>query len=222
MLSMWWRYAPRRFLAYINKYGAKHPLAFATLAGGVKGTGIDALIQCAEGKEKYDWDRTKYFAAWGFAYVGFGQYLAFIKVFPLVRIPIPFIECERWLETARCVLLDTCVHMPFVYQPLFYWSKTAFFEGGTLLESASSADEIWCENRWEDFLLNAPIFSILQTYNFYFNPPHLRVPFQCATGCIWLCILSKYRTGSGKTVSERREERMASQIPVQGGAMPSQ
>lgn len=176
---------------------------FATLVGGLKSTGVDALIQCVENKEKYDWDRTMYFSAWGFAYVGFGQYLAFIKVFPLVRIPLPFIECRRWMETARSVILDTCVHMPFVYQPLFYWSHQAFFHGGTLLESANSAGGIWGQNRWQDFLMNAPLFSITQAYNFYFNPPHLRVPFQCATGCIWLAILSWNRAGQDKILAKQ-------------------
>jgi hypothetical protein len=193
--AMWSKFTnPWRFLACMDKFGLRHPLMFATMLGGMKGTGIDALIQCVERKEKYDWKRTMYFSAWGFTYVGFGQYLAFIKVFPLVRLPIPFIQCRRWMETTKSVFLDTCVHMPFVYQPLFYLSQQAFFHGGTLVESVSSADEIWSQNRWEDFTLNAPIFSILQAYNFYCNPPHLRVPFQCATGCIWLAILSLYRT----------------------------
>jgi len=50
-------------------------------------------------------------------------------------------------------------------------------------------------NVWEDFAMNASIFSFTQTFNFGFNPPHLRVPFQCVMGCAWLGILSFYRSG---------------------------
>jgi len=69
------------------------------------------------------------------------------KVFPLVKVP--FIQNTRWVETVRSVFMDSCVHMPFVYMPLFYSCRESFFSSGTLSETVHKGHIVWRENAWD-------------------------------------------------------------------------
>merc|ERR1711879_946866 len=108
-------------------------------------------------------------------------------------VKVPFIANSKWVEVFRSVFLDTCVHMPFIYLPLFYFSRDLALTGGTLEDVVARSKEVYYTNVLEDFKMNASVFTFTQTFNFSCNPPHWRVPFQCAMGIIWLAMLSYHR-----------------------------
>lgn len=183
--------AARSLMLRLNDWSVRRPLLAAGLAGGVKGMGADAGVQWLEGKE-YNQRRNLFFLLFGSAYVGCVQYLLFIKAFPLVRIP--FLRQTRWTETFKSVSLDACAHLPFMYLPVFYISREWMVPvGATLAEARNRGMSIWGKNVMDDVKMNLAIFGPTQTFNFYANPPHLRVPFQCAMGVIWVVCLSYFR-----------------------------
>ncbi len=96
---------------------------------------------------------------------------------------------------AACAACDVFVHMPFFYMPMFYSLAEVSHRGqaSTMLANATSGLEKYKNNFVADNMMSAGLFLPVQTFNFYYNKPALRVPFIVVAGAVWMLILSAVR-----------------------------
>ena len=189
-----------RLLKTAHDFAQRYPISAAAIAAGLKGVSADQCVQRFVEKRagpSIDWRRTFFFANFGWLYVGVGQYAIFNGAFPLALRSVDF-ATGRLRRAAAMTFLDSCVHLPFVYLPLFYCAREAFTnEASAWKESIKKGVNTWRTNLLHDCTLQAAIFVPIQGFNFYFNPAHLRVPFIVAAGYIWMIVLSVCRGEEG-------------------------
>eukprot|EP00927_Polykrikos_kofoidii_P055257 TRINITY_DN49538_c0_g1_i1.p1 TRINITY_DN49538_c0_g1~~TRINITY_DN49538_c0_g1_i1.p1 ORF type:complete len:216 (-),score=30.78 TRINITY_DN49538_c0_g1_i1:33-626(-) len=177
-------------LASLNAWMARHAVVTAALAGTSKTSGCDFCVQrFAERRDTVDWRRNAAFASFGLSWVGCGQYFLFNKVFPFL---VPGINGRaRLLPIISVTMMDSFVHIPFLYLPIFYLFRAIAHEP---LKGPQEVLEVavlsWRTNLLSDVRMQCSIFAPVIAFNFAVNPPHLRVPFTVAAGILWVCVLS--------------------------------
>mmetsp|Transcript_22618 Transcript_22618/g.72791 ORF Transcript_22618/g.72791 Transcript_22618/m.72791 type:complete len:185 (-) Transcript_22618:148-702(-) len=162
------------------------PVLLACGSAGVKNGVCDVVVQVGvEGKAELDWRRTLTFLMFGVSWVGGGQYVLFTKVYPRLFPGLP----GAW-SVVGVTFVDNFLHIPLLYLPLFY--ATREFATTSKLDLSTAARK-WRRNLTEDVTLQAGIFVPAQAFNFFVNPPHLRVPFIVGVGVLWIGVLSYVR-----------------------------
>jgi len=174
--------------------------SFAMMSGGTKNLLCDVAVQCYTNpaERTIDWRRASMFGGFGFGYVGGVQYVLLNRIFPAVIKDFSDCPLKRTAKAIRtAVFLDCCVHVPFLYLPVFYslraWALHPELSTRAALECGFRSYQ---ENVWSDALLQASIFIPLQYANFRYSPPAMRVPVLVGAGAMWASLLS-YLHGSG-------------------------
>ncbi len=97
------------------------------------------------------------------------------------------------------VLVDQCIHHPFLYFPSFYVIK-----GMLLGHSVKDSLERYKTNMREDLIALWKIWVPASFVNFGFSPMWLRIPFVACVSLFWTCLLSMMRGASDTEVSNTR------------------
>eukprot|EP00933_Yihiella_yeosuensis_P020932 TRINITY_DN16699_c0_g1_i2.p1 TRINITY_DN16699_c0_g1~~TRINITY_DN16699_c0_g1_i2.p1 ORF type:complete len:258 (-),score=46.38 TRINITY_DN16699_c0_g1_i2:126-899(-) len=118
----------------ITTFPKRRPFATNVIVATVKTSAADLIVQkIAEGKESVDWTRNAAFTAFGFAYLGIGQWFIYVTVFTrLCPNAVRFANLS-WAEKLKDkagqidlikqTCLDNFVHYTFIYFPVFYCIK---------------------------------------------------------------------------------------------------
>jgi hypothetical protein len=195
-------------LASINGVAARNPLLAAMFIGAAKNVGVDLTVQLSTNDVQFDqidWRRTGCFFAFGSIWVGAAQFALFNRVLPrlLPRLDTP----QRTRADALWAGFgDWGFHMPFAYLPVFYSMRALAFEREkSPIEAVSKGLADYRKNFVSDATTSAMIFGPVQTANFMFSPPHLRVPVVVFAGLTWTTILSIRRGDATKDTQQLAE-----------------
>mmetsp|Transcript_95053 Transcript_95053/g.271804 ORF Transcript_95053/g.271804 Transcript_95053/m.271804 type:complete len:124 (+) Transcript_95053:319-690(+) len=97
--------------------------------------------------------------------------------------------------------LDTMVHGPLVYMPIFYAIRGFADRTQEPASILSAAYRDHTTNWVTDTQLGVAIFLPFQIANFTYNPRHLRVPALVAVGVLWIGGLSFFRGDRSKQLA---------------------
>jgi len=179
-------------LGKLNGFTARHAFATATFIGLTKTVGCDFLVQkYLDNKIEIDWKRTQVFFLFGSLYVGGFQYVLFSKFIPRIW---PMNGSLRNILSASA--FDNFVHIPFLYLPLFYTIREAvntYSEGTGPKSWAQGALSKYGQNFWPDNMVGWKLYIPAHFVTFGLLPVHLRVPWVCSVGCIYICTISFLR-----------------------------
>lgn len=225
----------------LAKFPARHAVIFGAVVAGLKTGFSDWIVQrVIEGKgtwSEIDWTRVGMFTAFGFMYLGGIQYFVYVPLFTRVLFPgaarfvsLPLREKMKdrrgQAMVMKQVLLDLCIHEPFLYFPIFYILKErCYSDKSTWIQDALGR---WRTNFVFDVKMNWMIWLPGFAFNFAFCPVHLRVPFVALVSFGWTIVLSVVRGGEGREVCagvgdhdssdvlcERREKKDKAGAPLQ-------
>jgi hypothetical protein len=96
---------------------------------------------------------------------------------------------------AAQVLIDQCVHHPFMYFPAFYITREVI-ERGASAASVAAALSKYRANAAEDMVALWKVWVPVTCANFAFSPMWLRIPVVATTSLAWTAILSAMRGAS--------------------------
>jgi len=169
----------------------------------VKTSFSDLLVQkVVEKRENIDWKRNLAFASFGFIYLGGVQYALYVPIFGRMFPQAARFAAKPLREKVRDVrgmfqlgaqvILDQCIHHPFMYFPAFYCTKELVMSekpdfGKRLAE--------YRENMKDDLIALWKVWVPATIVNFAFMPMWARIPFVAGVSLIWTCILSAMRGG---------------------------
>ena len=98
---------------------------------------------------------------------------------------------------AAQVLLDQCLHHPFLYFPTFYATRE-LIEHGPSWNSLRAALSKYRANAQEDLVALWKVWVPVTLVNFAFSPMWLRIPVVATTSLAWTAILSAMRGSSSE------------------------
>eukprot|EP00928_Gymnodinium_smaydae_P036258 TRINITY_DN25361_c0_g2_i1.p1 TRINITY_DN25361_c0_g2~~TRINITY_DN25361_c0_g2_i1.p1 ORF type:complete len:202 (-),score=26.02 TRINITY_DN25361_c0_g2_i1:189-794(-) len=192
----------------VNGKVAKWPLTAAIVFGGTKNFACDLAVQKST-TDSYDVRRAGLFTAFGLFYVGGVQYFIFNRVFPsLIPGLASQVPVVRAKSAACAVVLDNFIHIPMLYMPTFYTMRAfSLPEASELapLDVVRLGYETYCRNIRDDVLVQGSILIPVQVLNFFFMPPHFRVPTTVCGGAIWVAALSYLRGGQDTEPNVERQ-----------------
>mmetsp|Transcript_29414 Transcript_29414/g.43376 ORF Transcript_29414/g.43376 Transcript_29414/m.43376 type:complete len:428 (-) Transcript_29414:49-1332(-) len=196
--------AVRPLLSRLSSIPARYPFYFGVVLSGVKTSFSDLVVQTVvERKEKIDWKRNGAFAVFGFIYLGgvqYGIYVPFFsRLFPNASkfaaksLREKLKDTKGMFQLVAQVLLDGCVHHPFMYFPAFYCTKE-------LVTNSEKPDFVRCltdyrNNITEDVGALFKVWVPAMFINFAFMPMYARIPFAAGVSLLWTMILSAMRGG---------------------------
>ncbi len=117
---------------------------------------------------------------------------------------------------AAQVLIDQCLHHPFLYFPAFYVTREVIEHGATPA-SLNVALGKYRTNMAEDMVALWKVWVPVTCLNFAFSPMWLRIPVVATTSLAWTAILSAMRGAS--TEVEASPERAMEAVGDQGRAL---
>jgi Mpv17 / PMP22 family/ACT domain len=188
----------------VKSIPALYPFTFGVIFSGMKTSGSDLLVQTViERRDKIDWYRNGAFATFGFLYLGGIQYMIYVPFFgTLFPYTKTFVKIQPWYnklkdirgmsQTLFQVIIDQCIHHPFMYFPAFYITKEYVMKKDPNIVRCLQE---YRTNMKEDLVALWKIWVPCTIVNFTFMPYHLRIPFTAAVSLIWTCILSIMRGG---------------------------
>lgn len=180
-----------RWTRAANKQVKEWPLTTACAVASTKNSVCDALVQLGT-EGKVDLRRNLTFVAFGFGWVGAGQFFLFNRLYP--RLFSNLLASNPDAKTVAAVtILDNFVHIPLLYLPIFYATREVATTTKPLRDTVEGAISCYKRNFIDDVLMQAGIFVPAQAFNFALNPPHLRVPFLVGVGVLWVSLLSFFR-----------------------------
>jgi glycine cleavage system regulatory protein len=193
----------------ILTYPKRHPVIFGVGFSCVKTSFADYLVQKhIERRKEIDLRRNLAFGLFGFFYLGGIQYAIYVpgfrRLFPLaerfalLKFRDKLRDMKGMLSMATQVVLDQCLHHPFLYFPVFYMLKTTV-QGGTPWDGLTR----YSSNVKEDLLALWKVWVPATILNFTFSPMWLRIPFVATTSLLWTCILSAMRGASEVELDSR-------------------
>eukprot|EP00520_Triparma_pacifica_P019425 CAMPEP_0118662274 /NCGR_PEP_ID=MMETSP0785-20121206/16738_1 /TAXON_ID=91992 /ORGANISM="Bolidomonas pacifica, Strain CCMP 1866" /LENGTH=139 /DNA_ID=CAMNT_0006555795 /DNA_START=90 /DNA_END=509 /DNA_ORIENTATION=+ len=124
----------------------RHPLLTACAAASLKGFTVDLFVQYNINERKtlqeIDKRRLAFFSSFGLVYVGATQFYLFTKLFPAIASSITasrtalklfpaFASSKVKARTGQTIImtgLDSFVHIPFVYLPIYYSVREIFYK----------------------------------------------------------------------------------------------
>jgi|EP00945_MAST-04E_sp_MAST-4E-sp1_P005587 hypothetical protein len=179
-----------------NRAVVANALAFSIAFGGLKNATADYMIQTRfeDAKENggVSMKRLVTFTTFGLFYVGGVQYIVFNRMLP--RFLPGLLEGKNIKAAISAVAFDQAIHMPFMYLPSFYLFRECGLGSGTSLSSiGKNAYNEWTNGFGSDMLASMCVFIPVQGLNFFFIPPHFRVPLLTSVGFGWVMGLSYFR-----------------------------
>ena len=178
-------------------------LAFSVVFGGLKNATADFIIQTRfeEPGESggISLKRIVTFTTFGLLYVGGAQYIIFNRILP--KFLPGLLEGRNVKAAVSAVVFDQAIHMPFMYLPSFYLFRECGLGDGTSINSiAKNAYREWVNGFGSDMLASMCVFIPVQGLNFFFIPPHFRVPLLTSVGFGWVMGLSYFRGKYGEAI----------------------
>ncbi|CAE8743559.1 unnamed protein product [Polarella glacialis] len=205
----------------ITTFPRRKPFATNVIIATVKTSCADLVVQkIAEGKDEVDWVRNAGFTAFGFAYLGIGQWCVYVtlfsKLFPnTIRFAnMPWAaklkDKAGQIDLLKQTAFDNFIHYTFMYFPVFYVIK----EGINRLSAnnkASNKDEqasLWPHDLvasglgkyWKNCVTDNMYMWALWIPGdliVYSVPIWMRLPLNHCISLVWTMILSNLR-GSEK------------------------
>ena len=194
-------------LSRLRSIPVQYPFAFGVVFSGFKTSASDLMAQkLVEQRETIDWKRNMAFAAFGFIYLGGVQYSIYVplfgRIFPTAKtfaaksLAEKLKDARGMFECVAQVLVDQCLHHPFMYFPAFYCTRE-------LVMHSDNPDLMQClrdyqRNMKEDLLALWTIWIPATLFNFAFMPMWARIPTVATTSLVWSIILSTMRGGDVK------------------------
>jgi len=192
------------FFRSVLTFPQRRPFAFGLGFSCVKTSFADYLVQkYVEKREEIDLKRNFAFGFFGLVYLGGVQYAIYVPLFKKLFPKAEAFAGVGWRDKLRDkpgmwslfqqVVLDQCVHHPFIYFPSFYIVKTKI-QGGSFEEAKNA----YFSNINDDMIALWKIWVPATIVNFSFMPMWARIPFVATTSLLWTCILSAMRGRSTK------------------------
>eukprot|EP00658_Telonema_sp_P-2_P043424 TRINITY_DN31360_c0_g1_i1.p1 TRINITY_DN31360_c0_g1~~TRINITY_DN31360_c0_g1_i1.p1 ORF type:complete len:376 (+),score=106.47 TRINITY_DN31360_c0_g1_i1:166-1293(+) len=116
------------------------------------------------------------------------------------------------------VAIDQLVHVPFVFFPCYYITKTAIMGDG-MQPVIPTAMKKWRRNLVEDVKASWQIWIPCNFVNFGFMPMHLRIPFMACCSMAFCIVLSSMRGGKQVTPEADRIRKEARKVDRQQGEL---
>jgi len=218
------------WLTSANKFSQRRPLATGCVASTLAYSAGDCLAQrIAQKNHPLDCDRAGAFGVFGLAYCGYVQHFIYGRAYPFM---VMLAKATGGRAVALQLVVDNCIHIPFLYLPCFYVMKgfaatrssssetaCASLSGGsgdvrveaTAISNATKAFDCvtlslcsWRENVASDVSTAAAFWVPANALNFYFVPTHYRVLYLSGGAVLWVALLSSLR-GGGQTSSSSSE-----------------
>ena len=173
---------------YQNVYKS-YPFSCSFTTCFVKGSISDLISQLyVENKSTVDKKRLLSFSTFSGLYLGCGQHVIYNTIFTrLFGASTSAATCLK--KTAA----DFCVHVPFLYLPLYYSFENTML-GGTPkqgLEKLYNYDENTKNREITNVMKQyGYIFPAVHFLNFKFTPTELRISVVASASLLWLVILS--------------------------------
>lgn len=189
----------------ILTFPKRRPYATNIIVATVKTAAADAVIQNAEGKEKFDWNRLGVFTAFGCFYLGAVQWFIYVTVFSkLCPNAIRFANAP-WAEKLKDragqidlmkqVALDNFIHYTFVYFPVFYTFKE-LIQGDKDTGISFGMVQNAMKKYWNNIVTdNLAIWALWVPGDIlvYACPIWMRLPLNHSISFVWTMILSFMR-----------------------------
>jgi predicted amino acid-binding ACT domain protein len=195
--------AGRTMFSRLMSIPLKYPMSFGAGLSCVKTSGSDLLVQkVVEQRDEIDWKRNIAFGTFGLCYLGVVQYSIYVSLFGRMFPNAASFAAKSLKEKLKDVrgmaalgaqvVLDQCVHHPFLYFPVFYATKELVVSDKPDLRRCLT--DYW-NNMSEDLVALWKIWVPCTIVNFAFMPMHLRIPFTAGVSMVWSCVLSAMRGG---------------------------
>mmetsp|Transcript_2157 Transcript_2157/g.4801 ORF Transcript_2157/g.4801 Transcript_2157/m.4801 type:complete len:199 (+) Transcript_2157:69-665(+) len=175
---------PARAFAAYDRLLTRRPLLGNCATAGVLGFGGDVICQrYVEGAPSTDWRRCWTLTSFCAAYHGACCYY----IYSTYDHVLPKAALSTLLRTGVSkALLDTCVHLPFLYVPAFYVYVGLLQQQQDLSGAIATLRQEWFETTTGCFVFWGP-FDVMM---FSVVPVHWRIPFMCSGCLVWNVYLS--------------------------------
>ena len=199
-------------LTQISSIPKNHPLMFGACFTCMKTAGADIFVQTYVEKKEWedvDWRRTATFAVFGFGYMGIAQYFLYVHLMARRWFPNAGAYAAKSLrekmkdrqgtrELFAQVAIDQIIHIPFIFYPAYYLTKSAIMEKPVGHEDDSVpglAFYKWKKNFFGDLKTSWTIWIPANLINFGFMPMHFRISFMACVSFGFCVVLSLTRGG---------------------------
>lgn len=158
------------------------PLTTAFATCFVKGSASDAIAQTqVERHERIDWRRNAAFALFSGGYLGVGQHYVYNVAF--TRLLGRGTDLVTGLKK---VVVDSAVHVPMCYLPLYYPYKAVVLGEGTALDGLRR----YRHDAYDVLTTYWSAWPLVHLTSFTVMPQELRISFVAGVSFVWLVYLS--------------------------------
>ena len=202
-------------LSTISSIPKNHPLMFGACFTCMKTAGADLFVQTYVEKKEWedvDFRRTATFAVFGFGYMGVCQYFLYVHLMARRWFPNAGAYAAKSLrekmkdkqgtkELFAQVAIDQIIHIPFIFYPVYYLTKSAIMEKPVGHEDDSVpglAFYKWKTNFFDDLKTSWTIWIPANLINFGMMPMHFRISFMAVISFGFCVVLSLTRGGGAK------------------------
>lgn len=174
----------RRLLERYTAYSRAFPFSVAFLTCWIKGTAADVTSQRLVEDRKWsemNWYRSAAFGFFSGAYLGCGQHWVYNVWFARL-----FGEGHSLKQVAQRVAMDSAVHTPLMYLPLYFMFEESAFGGSPV----QGMQRYLGPEGWESLTTYWKMWPLYHAMNFRFTPPPLRIASIAGFSYLWLVVLS--------------------------------
>lgn len=188
---------------------AQYPTVLGVVVTLMRTAPCDIFAQTyIEGRtwEDIDWRRFAGFMIFGGLYVGVFQTFLYRYIINGANITMLTGLTAKAPIVVANALIDTFVHSPFLYLPVF-WLTLCAVDGKTDPSTwVGSTFTKWKANVVDISIASATLWLPVQIVNFYFMPQHLIVPFINLVGAFWVVYLSMKEGSRAAPEEEKKAE----------------
>mmetsp|Transcript_5969 Transcript_5969/g.9508 ORF Transcript_5969/g.9508 Transcript_5969/m.9508 type:complete len:197 (-) Transcript_5969:23-613(-) len=169
-------------------------MAFSTCL--LKGSISDSFTQTKlEQNEQFDFKRNSRFAIWSASYCGCVQHFLYNVLYPRMFPSV------GWIATICAVAVDTGLHGPLCYLPVYYMSKSVM-TGGTV----KNGWQEYFENKWSILTAYWKVWTPTVIVMMRWIPPELRVLTLSGVSLFWLVLLSYIAPMTDRTPQDESQD----------------
>jgi hypothetical protein len=176
-------------LKIYRRISSKHPYSTSFATCFLKGGVCDIFAQTiVERKQKNDLKRTFSFSVFSGGYLGCCQHIIYNIWFTRLLG-----SKQTLLIAIKKSMVDFCVHVPFLYLPLYYTFENVFLGKGvtTGLKRLYTSQNEFGKPELPKVMSNyASLFPVVHVLNFTYTPKELRISVIACVSLCWLVVLS--------------------------------
>lgn len=190
--------------AKLSAKSAMYPTVTGVVVTLVRTAPCDIFSQLyIEQKKEIDWGRFAGFMIFGGLYVGVFQTFLYRYIINAANITAITGLTGKAPIVVINALIDTFIHAPFLYLPVFWLTMKAMASGDPVETWIPDTFTKWKAQCFDVSVASAVLWLPAQIVNFYFMPQHLIVPFINVVGAFWVVYLS---LNEGKDLKKSEEE----------------